>query len=606
MTSSYWTNLQLRRYGRRRVMEAGAAGTFAAAFLAACGGDDDSGGGTATGGGTSTGSGATGGGATGGSAQGSSSVLYESDFWNLPDETANAVEGGFFPTPLGGDIDVTLDVNIEAGPNRWVQQSFEYLMRQNVNPGVEYGSPAYGEFVPYLAQSLEAQPGATEYIIKRRPGVKYHNTPPINGREMEVEDWKMSFEHFLENNRARTNLLNLLDSMETPDADTMVLKLKRPYGLLSEMLGGWSSAPAVQPKELTADPDLGAANAIGTGPRILSDWVKDVSQSYVRHEEYWQGKPFMAGWNMSVIPEYANRNAQFLAQHTLDFEPTARDALTLRKDAPEALMISVPPTLEFIRITRLGHELAPDSPFRDERVRLALRRAVNFEAMTEFLSNKENFAAEGIDVQTAMGTHVPADPTYYLDPREGELGEVSQNYLFSVEEAKKLLDAAGYPDGIDTVGWTSDSDAETDNITIHMQELERSGLFRVDLQILPFQEFFSTILLQRAFDGIALNRTTPTLPLDYHLTSRVSSETGNPVFVDEKMDDIVQRYQSTLDTTERLEVLKEYQQYQGTTFYYIPCNGNYNTWRFEWPWLHNRHIQPHLQWLDENMPNRDG
>ena len=60
------------------------------------------------------------------------------------------------------------------------------------------------------------------------------------------------------------------------------------------------------------------------------------------------------------------------------------------------------------------------------------------------------FAAAGIEVESSL--HHPRAPRTRLtclDPRKGELGEDSKNYMYDVAAAKQMIAAAGYPDGFD-------------------------------------------------------------------------------------------------------------------------------------------------------------
>lgn len=54
------------------------------------------------------------------------------------------------------------------------------------------------EVTPELAQRWE-QPAETEYLFTLHPGVKWHNRPPANGRELTADDVVFSL------NRIRTN-----------------------------------------------------------------------------------------------------------------------------------------------------------------------------------------------------------------------------------------------------------------------------------------------------------------------------------------------------------------------------------------------------------------
>jgi hypothetical protein len=61
--------------------------------------------------------------------------------------------------------------------------------------------------------------------------------------------------------------------------------------------------------------------------------------------------------------------------------------------------------------------------------------------------------------------------------------------------------------------------------------------------------------------------------------------------------------------------LKDIQRHLAREFYIVPADGNYGSFTFQWPWLHNIIYadspipgsgQAQKVWLDEKMPNRNG
>src|SRR5215813_2351288 len=73
--------------------------------------------------------------------------------------------------------------------------SFVYnkLVRHKVGPEIRPGT-----FIvePDLAERWEALDDTT-YIFTLRKGVKWHNKPPVNGRELVAEDVKFTYDRFL-------------------------------------------------------------------------------------------------------------------------------------------------------------------------------------------------------------------------------------------------------------------------------------------------------------------------------------------------------------------------------------------------------------------------
>ena len=72
--------------------------------------------------------------------------------------------------------------------------SFVYstLVRYKVGADVP---PGTFTVEPHLAERWE-QPDDTTYIFHLRQGVKWHNKPPLNGRELVADDVKFTYDRF--------------------------------------------------------------------------------------------------------------------------------------------------------------------------------------------------------------------------------------------------------------------------------------------------------------------------------------------------------------------------------------------------------------------------
>jgi peptide/nickel transport system substrate-binding protein len=100
-----------------------------------------------------------------------------------------------------------------------------------------------GTFIiePDLAERWEELDDTT-YVFSLRQGVKWHNKPPLNGRELVAEDVKFTYDRFL-SEPANTNryLLDSVDRIEVVDRYTVKFLLKEPYVWLLSVLAYPSS-----------------------------------------------------------------------------------------------------------------------------------------------------------------------------------------------------------------------------------------------------------------------------------------------------------------------------------------------------------------------------
>jgi ABC-type transport system substrate-binding protein len=596
---------------RRRFIKGTAAGA-GAAMLIACGGGDGGGSGLKL--------------DDSGSSRTPGTVWLDSNDWKLEDETKDAVRGGTYRTyreeELPGGLDPIPQVN-SATPT--ADHTYELLLARNRGPGVQPGSEAYNNPIGALAESWEISADATQYTFRMRPNVKFQNVAPVNGRVMDIDDWKTTHERYLATGVYRNALPDAgLDKFEFPDNRTMVIKFKVPYVPMIDRVWDSTFLPFIMPKELNANPELAQSKAIGTGFKIFERHQPSIGLEFRKHPEYWGGDPFIDRWTEAIVPEYANRYAQFISQNFVTFGPTARDVLKLKQDAAQAVIVGE--AISEFEVTR--HKIGRTSPtqqaWKDERVRIAMRKSINFKGIGEFLSNKAEFGASGIPIETRTMTHVMQNPAYWLDPEKGELGDASKNFLYDLAEAKRLTAAAGFTEPIDLPYYINTQGTVPQANQVVIDSLKESGVFRLDVRALAANDFRVTINVDGKYDGTQQESGASGNDIDYVMFRDYhSSRVGGVAFPDAKVDQLCDAQRREPDFQKRIALLKELQLYLAQKMYMIPGRDLYTTLYFRWPWLHNTgwggissaatgrssqgspDLGSHLHWLDKDMPNRD-
>src|SRR5207253_6830943 len=101
---------------------------------------------------------------------------------------------------------------------------YSKLLKFKTGPGVV---PNDFELAQDLAQSQQI-PDPLTYIFKLQPDVHFHNVAPVNGRALDASDAVFSFNRFLAISVYKGNLSSVIDSVNAPDAGTVVIKLKTP------------------------------------------------------------------------------------------------------------------------------------------------------------------------------------------------------------------------------------------------------------------------------------------------------------------------------------------------------------------------------------------
>ncbi|MCC7366096.1 MAG: ABC transporter substrate-binding protein [Dehalococcoidia bacterium] len=416
MTSgNYWDRWWDRRANRRRVMLSGGTAAIGAAGLAlvGCGDDDDEDGdatATATGTGTSTGS------ATATAAP-----------------TEKPVVGGtyrYIGGPIGGVLDIhrTNTPFESSGLWHWVGN---FLIRFNAKTF---------EPEPDLAAAMPEIPGdGTLLTFKLRPEAKWQNKAPVNGRAVNAEDVKASFDRIkaLGAKSPRSGNYANVDSITAIDATTVQFKLKAPQAdLLNAMSDQYD---LVIPKEI-ADRGEEAiqtiADVVGSGAYEATRYEAGQGMAVKKRADgYW--KPDLAYWDGAEWTHQVDNQQKANALRTGQVDATDLPAdlvRTFQDDSKFQILFEANPTRECLLINHNADR------YKDVRVRQALWMLVDRE-----LVYRNVFAGGGI----AGGPMSPAAKNWLLPETELKTLPGFRDRATELKEAKALLEAAGLGNGFE-------------------------------------------------------------------------------------------------------------------------------------------------------------
>jgi peptide/nickel transport system substrate-binding protein len=137
--------------------------------------------------------------------------------------------------------------------------------------------------IPMLAESLpEISPDGTTFTIKLRQNVPFHN-----GQVMKADDVIASLNRWFQIAPSGRDIMNDLESLTKKDDATIVLKLKRPYGVLLEALANPDQSAIIMPAAIaTAAGKDPVKEFIGTGPYKFAEWKPDQYIKLVRFDAY--------------------------------------------------------------------------------------------------------------------------------------------------------------------------------------------------------------------------------------------------------------------------------------------------------------------------------
>lgn len=559
MTEEYWTQYWRERRSRRRFLGGAVATGAGAAGLAlvGCGDDDDDDNG-------------------GGGGSGIATPTPGVDATATPsDPFANAKRGGTYRVGWTGDPP-TIDPygNLAFLTKTFAAYVYSRLFRYNTGPGVK---KADLQPVGDLAESAEASPDGLVWTIKLKPNVKFHNVAPVNGRAITTEDVKFSWGRATAETNTNRSQVAFVDKVEYPDQSTVKFTLKAPNAAFLDVLAD-ANIFWIMPTESDGGFDPGKA-AVGSGPWILDAYQPSQSFKFKKNPEWhFNGFPLMDAVEGFIIPEYANRLSQFRAGN-LELEGvTSEDIVGLKKDMADIQLYGeVSQLLSFVYF-----DPDPASPWaKDPRVKQAVSMAIDRDGILDLGYNVKKLKAEGLDVSERWNNLIPAGmERFWLDPRSAAQGESKKYFEYNVAEAKKLLEAAGFPNGFEAVyQYTANRYGAAFNAIAeaHIAFLNDLGI-KTTTDVQDYSSKYSTQTLAGNFKGIAFGYETP-FPEGGSYPNRMF--TDNPLnhsrIKDPELTDLAARQQRELDPAKRKELFYEIQRKNAEKMHYIPSNAGAGT-----------------------------
>jgi peptide/nickel transport system substrate-binding protein len=363
---------------------------------------------------------------------GGKQIQYARFLSNPPDFAAQPKQGGTLLIAtqyVPANFDPIAISSVTVG--QWLGPVYNRLIRGKFGAEMNPYDPWKFEPQGELAESWTASPDGTEYTIKLRQGVKFHNVPPTNGREMTSDDVKWSFE----NNK--TDIADTLKAagavFSTPDKYTVKIGLKGKVSWMIPLLA--DSRAYILPKEQADRPGGFKDNTpVGTGPFIMRSYEARVKGVYAKNPDYFErGKPYLDGLELQVVVDPA---AQRVATKGGQVHAVQGDGLTPLEI--EQFIRTSPDLTVFQRDSQSGAAIwhismrMDQAPFNDVRVRRAISMGFNRKGIID-----------GIYAGAAKNL-LPFPWTYAYDSEPTDLGPY---YKYDPEGAKKLLTEAGVREG---------------------------------------------------------------------------------------------------------------------------------------------------------------
>jgi peptide/nickel transport system substrate-binding protein len=290
---------------------------------------------------------------------------------------------------------------------------------------------------PQMVEDWSTSDDGLTWTFNLRAGLKWHDGAPVT-----AADCVASLERWGKRDGMGQQLFGVIESLTAEDADTIVMKLKEPYGLVLESIGKISSnVPFMMPERVAkTDPFEQISDYTGSGPfKFEKDlWVPGSKVVYTKFEDYVpRSEPASAASGGKIakvdrvewtyFPDQNTAMNALMAGEVDFFEAPANDLMPILSTNPD-LTVEINDPLGNIGFARFNHLLPP---FDNAEIRRAAIMAMR----------QEDYMAGAVGDQKFWRTCYSVYPCG--TPLANEVGsEVMMTG--DTEKAKAALKAAGY------------------------------------------------------------------------------------------------------------------------------------------------------------------
>lgn len=449
------------------------------------------------------------------------------------DNDNDAAAGGGEPTKLivaNGADPVTFDIQAtnDQATTRVARQIYDTLITQTNDL----------ELVPGLATEWE-EVSPNLYEFKLREDVVFHNGEPFTANDVAYTLKRASESPTI------SHIVESIDptTIEVIDDHTIRIGTSATFGPFLTHLAhpavGILNEKAVE----EAGEDYGITVAVGTGPFEFVEWVADTHVIAESFDDYWGEAPGVDSIEFRTIADPSVRLIE-LESGTVDiaYDIAPSDMPAVDENADLTLINTANLGAEY-----LGLNVKNDTPLQDVKVRQAISHAIDVDSIIKTVYMNVGTHMAGPINDLVFGYNEDLKPTEY-----------------DVDQAKALLEEAGYGDGFTLSLYVGDNSQERIRVSqVVAEALAQIGI-TVEVKQMEWGAFLDAAAVGEP-DMFLLGWTTVTTDADYGLYPLFHSSSfgaaGNRTFYkNDRVDELLELGRFTSDQEERLGYYYEAQE----------------------------------------------
>jgi peptide/nickel transport system substrate-binding protein len=406
----------------------------------------------------------------------------------------------------------------------------------SIYESLAYWDPKTGAVTPWAAKKWTYSPDGKTLTIQLRNGLTFSDGSPVK-----ASDVAATINRSVTTSGYIQSIDTAVDHAEATDDKTVVVHFKF-YDPKWVSLLGREAGVIAKASDLNS-PDI-ATNPIGSGPYTLDTKATVPGTKYVlkKRKDYWDAKAFpFSTINVNIINDpTAQLNAFKSGQvnATIITSPQVAGAKAVEGATVTELKATTLYWLLFL--DKYGKSANPE--FKDVRVRQAVNYALD---------------RDGIAKKLLLGYATPTDQVFFPS-RKVFSPALEKVYPYDPAKAKKLLAAAGYPNGF-TVQIPSSQATQQFEPTLS-QEL---GAVGIKLQWVPIPESqTASIILTGQYQLYLKQSGIVSDPYTAALYFTPTGGTVNPEkYTDPTITSIYDKITTTVDPQKSIDVYKQLNKY---------------------------------------------